>query len=106
MRNSTLGAIRALQGNFFSFAPTPSGSMESLYGKNVAITDNIAALGTGNKPIIFGNMLYYAFVENMGLEISRNPYLYQANYQTGIFTTVRWGGDVTQAEAFVYGVNP
>jgi HK97 family phage major capsid protein len=106
MRNSTLGAIRALQGNFFSFAPTPSGSMESLYGKNVALTDNIAALGATNKPIIFGNMLYYAFVENMGLEISRNPYLYQANYQTGIFTTVRWGGDVTQAEAFVYGVNP
>lgn len=106
MRNTTLGAIRALTGNFFSFQATPSGDMFSLYGKPIAITDKIAALGTTNKPIIFGNMLYYAFVENLGLEISRNPYLYQANYQTGIFTTVRWGGDVTQAEAFVYGVNP
>lgn len=106
MRNTTLGAIRALTGNFFSFQATPSGDMFSLYGKPIAITDKIAALGTGAKPIVFGNMLYYAFVENLGLEISRNPYLYQANYQTGIFTTVRWGGDVTQAEAFVYGVNP
>lgn len=106
MQNSTLGAIRALQGNFFSFAPTPSGSMESLYGKPIAITDKIAALGTGNKPIIFGNWGYYAFVENLGLEISRNPYVYQPNYQTAIFCTVRWGGDVNQAEAFVYGVNP
>jgi HK97 family phage major capsid protein len=80
--------------------------MDSLYGKPVAITDKIQALGTGNKPIIFGNWNYYAFVENLGLEISRNPYLYQANYQTAIFVTARWGGDVTQAEAFVYGVNP
>jgi hypothetical protein len=30
---------RALQGNFFSFQPTPSGSMESLYGKGIAVTD-------------------------------------------------------------------
>lgn len=106
MQNSTLGAIRALQGNFFSFQPTPQGTMDSLYGKPIAITDKIAVLGTGNKPIIFGNWGYYAFVENLGLEISRNPYVYQPNYQTAIFVTARWGGDVTQAEAFVYGVNP
>lgn len=106
MRNATLGAIRALQGNFFSFQPTPSGDLNSLYGKPIAVTDKIAALGTGNKPIIFGNFLYYAFVENLGLEIVRNPYSYMPNYQTGIFVTVRWGGDVTQPDAFVYGVNP
>ena len=106
MQNTTLGAIRSLSGNYFSFQPTPMGGMDSLYGKPVAITDKIAVLGTGNKPIIFGNFNYYAFVENMGLEIVRNPYLYMANYQTGIFVNVRWGGDVTQSEAFVYGVNP
>lgn len=106
MQNSTLGVIRSLQGNFFSFQPTPMGDTGALYGKPIAITDKIALLGTGNKPILFGNWGYYAFVENLGLEIARNPYLYQANYQTAIFTTVRWGGDVTQAEAFVYGVNP
>ena len=106
MQNATLGAIRALQGNFYSFQPTPQGTMDSLYGKPVAITDKIGNFGTGIKPIIFGNFGYYAFVENLGLEIARNPYLYQANYQTAIFVTARWGGDVTQTEAFVYGVNP
>lgn len=106
MRNTTLGAIRALTGNFFSFQPTPMGDMNSLYTKPVAVSDKIAALGASAKSILFGNFNYYAFVENLGLEISRNPYLYQANYQTAIFCTVRWGGDVTQAEAFVYGVNP
>ncbi|CAB4128097.1 major_cap_HK97, phage major capsid protein, HK97 family [uncultured Caudovirales phage] len=106
MRNTTLGAIRALTGNFFSFQPTPMGDMNSLYTKPVAVSDKIAALGASAKAILFGNFNYYAFVENLGLEISRNPYLYQANYQTAIFCTVRWGGDVTQAEAFVYGVNP
>jgi len=106
MQNATLGAIRALQGNFYSFQPTPQGTMDSLYGKPIAITDKIGNFGTGVKPIIFGNWGYYAFVENLGLEIARNPYLYQANYQTAIFVTARWGGDVTQTEAFVYGINP
>jgi HK97 family phage major capsid protein len=51
-------------------------------------------------------MSYYAFVENGSLEVSRNPYLYQENYLTGIFVNYRFGGDVTQPEAFVYGVHP
>ncbi len=106
MQNSTLGAIRSLATNFFAFQPTPMGGMDSLYGKPYAISDKITALGASNKCIIYGNFNYYAFVENLGLEISRNPYLYQANYQTALFTTIRWGGDVTQPEAFVYGINP
>jgi HK97 family phage major capsid protein len=106
MRNLTLAAIRTLQGNFFSFAPTPGGSMSELYGHPVAVSDKIAAMAASAKSIIFGNFMYYAFVENLGLEISRNPYLYQANYQTAIFVNARWGGDVTQPEAFVYGVHP
>lgn len=106
MRNGTLGAIRALTGNFFSFQATPQGGIDNLYSKPVAVTDKVAAMAASAKSIIFGNFNYYAFVENLGLEISRNPYLFQANYQTAIFCTARWGGDVTQAEAFVYGVHP
>lgn len=106
MSNSTLGVVRGQAGNFFAFMPTPMGGTDNLYGKPYAVTDKIADLGASAKSILFGNWGYYAFVENLGLEISRNPYIYQANYQTAIFTTVRWGGDVTQAEAFVYGVNP
>ena len=106
MRNTTLGAIRALTGNFFSFQATPQGGIDNLYGKPVAVSDKIAAMAASAKSILFGNFSYYAYVENLNLEISRNPYLYQANYQTAIFCTARWGGDVTQADAFVLGSNP
>jgi len=69
-------------------------------------TDFVDATGTTKKSLWFGNWRYYMFVENAQMEISRNPWLYQANGQTGIFVTMRWGGDVTQAEAFAYGVHP
>ena len=70
------------------------------------LSDKIAAMAADAKSIIFGNTSYYCFVENGSLEVSRNPYLYQANYQTAIFVNYRFGGDVTQPEAFVYGVHP
>lgn len=106
MRNSTLGAIRALVGDYPQFRPMVNGTAKDLEGYKVALSDKIAALGASAKPIIFGNFNEYAFVENATIEVVRNPYLYMANNQTGIFVNVRWGGDVLQPEAFVYGVNP
>jgi HK97 family phage major capsid protein len=106
MRNATLGAIRALTGDYPQFRPMVNGTSKDLEGYPVALSDKIAALGASAKPIIFGNMNEYAFVENATIEVVRNPYLYMANNQTGIFVNVRWGGDVLQPEAFVYGVNP
>ena len=49
----------------------------------------------------FGDMSYYALVERSGLEVSRNPYLYQLSDQTGIFAKFRQGGAPLQGEAFV-----
>ena len=106
MRNATLGAIRALTGNYPQFRPLQSGGVGELEGYPVAVSDKIAAMAADAKSIIFGNMSYYCFVENGSLEVSRNPYLYQGNYQTAIFVNYRFGGDVTQPEAFVYGVHP
>ncbi len=106
MQNSTLAAIRSLQGNFFSFGPTPGATGEDLYGSYALVSDKIDAMATTKKSVIYGNWRYYAFVENQQMEIARNPYLYMANNQTGIFVDVRWGGDVSQPEAFAYGVNP
>jgi HK97 family phage major capsid protein len=106
MRNATKAAIRALTGNYPQFRPLETGGTGDLEGYPVMVSDKIDAMGASAKSIIFGNMSYYAFVENGALEVSRNPYLYQANYQTGIFVNYRFGGDVTQPEAFVYGVHP
>lgn len=106
MRNATKYAIRGLTGNYPQFRPLETGTTSDLEGFPIVVSDKIAAMGASAKSIIFGNMSYYAFVENGSLEVSRNPYLYQANYQTGIFVNYRFGGDVTQPEAFVYGVHP
>jgi HK97 family phage major capsid protein len=105
LRGTTLNAIRGLTGNIPQ-AGLLNVTRNSIDAYPLANSDFIAALGTGNKPIIFGNWGYYMFVESVDMEIARNPYVYMANGQTGIFVTMRWGGDVTQAEAFAYGVNP
>ena len=106
MRNATKYAIRALTGNYPQFRPLEVGGTDQLEGYPVVVSDKIAAMAADAKSIIFGNMSYYAFVENGSLEVARNQYLYQANYQTAIFVNYRFGGDVTQPEAFVYGVHP
>lgn len=105
LRGSTLTAIRGLTGNYPQAAPLAV-TDNSIDGKPAQLTDFVSAIGTGNKSIWYGNWRYYMFVENVEMEISRNPWLYQANGQTAIFVTMRWGGDVTQAEAFAYGVHP
>ena len=105
MRGTTLNAIRGLTGNIPQ-AGLLNVTRNEIDGYPLAPSDFIDALGTTNKPIIFGNFGYYMFVESVNMEIARNPYVYMANGQTGIFVTMRWGGDVTQAEAFAYGENP
>lgn len=106
MKNATFGAIRGLTGNYPQFRPMVSGTKKDIDGYPTAVSDFMPAMGASNKSIIFGNMRYYAFVENASLEVSRNPYLYQANNQVGIFVNMRWGGDVTLGEAFTLGVHP
>lgn len=105
LRGSTLSALRGLTGNY-----TQAGNLavtrNSIDEMPAHRTDFVDATGTTKKSLWFGNWRYYMFVENAQMEISRNPWLYQANGQTGIFVTMRWGGDVTQAEAFAYGVHP
>jgi HK97 family phage major capsid protein len=105
LRNSTLGAIRALTSEWLAFTGTPMGGMNDLYGQPFVVSDKIATMAASAKSIIFGNYDYYAFVENGGMEIARNPYLYQANNVTALFAYVRIGGDVIMPEAFVLGVN-
>ena len=102
MRNSTLGYIRGLTGNWFQFQPTPAGNGRDISGYPVIVSDAIGAIATTVKTAVFGNFSYYCFVENGSIEISRNPYLYQANGQTAIFADYRFGGDVIQPEAFAY----
>jgi predicted phage gp36 major capsid-like protein len=54
--------------------------------------------------VLYGNFNYYGIIEKPGLLIQRNPYLYMANGQIGLFATMFRGGAVLQAEAFYHTV--
>jgi HK97 family phage major capsid protein len=106
MNTSVEAAIRALTGNPFLFLPTPQGAFDSLMGHRVFNSASMDEIGASKKTILFGNWEYYALVERQGMIIQRNPYLYQANGQVGIFATVRTGGKVMQSEAFKHLAHP
>jgi HK97 family phage major capsid protein len=108
LRGATIGLLQSKKGSPFQLMPTPAGNafQMNLWGKPAYISDKMAAVGAGNKSILFGNFKYYLIAESETLTISRNPYLYQANGQIGIFAKVRFGGAVLNPEAFVVGVHP
>lgn len=107
MKNATLGLIRALTTTNFAFnqiteTGTQGGAM--LYGYPVIVSAQMAAATTGLKSVALANFSSSTvMVERSGLLISRNPYLYQANEQVGIFSTARFGFSVTTAEGCIYG---
>jgi HK97 family phage major capsid protein len=76
---------------------------ETFYaGRPIYTETGMSTIGTGLKTVLIGNWQYYTFAEHTNLAITRNPYLYEANGQIGFFARQRFGGAVTQAEAFQY----
>lgn len=112
MATATEGHVRGLTSNYLAFNPTPVGKGNPR-GGNVAVGSDLlgypvfnsasmAALATTNKTVLLANWEYYGFAERQQLVVERNPWLYMASGQVGIFASVRWGGAVLQAEAFQY----
>jgi hypothetical protein len=109
MKNSTLGKIRALTGNYPQFQPLgtnsiagKTGNLRDVDGFPCFTSEYTPAMTTGLKSVIFGNFNFYNFVENGQLEIKRNDSLYMATDEIAYFCTFRAGGDVNQGEAFAY----
>jgi len=75
-----------------------------LLGKPVYTQDDIPVQASGTCFIMFGDPYYYALVESRGLTIKRNPYLYQATGEVGVFSSFRQGGKVVVEEAWVGAV--
>ena len=75
------------------------------FGYNFYTDDDVQSYtATSGVVLYFGNLSYYGMVEKPGMVIQRNPYLYMANGQVGIFASIFRGGGVLQAEA-IYSVN-
>ena len=102
-RNATLGALRALaSSSVFTFNLQPQGDQGSqqLYGHKVAVSGYMEAATTGKKSLLVTNLAAgYILIERAGMVMSRNPYLLQATGQVALFTTMRFGGTTTVAEA-------
>ena len=108
MKNATLALIRALTTTNFAFNQVEqAGSSQSgamLYGYPVIVTANMPAATTGLKSVALVNFASSTvLVERSGLVISRNPYLFEANAQTALFSSARLGFSVTTAEGAIYG---
>lgn len=109
MAGEVEGYLRKLRdANNWAFEPMfqPAAGMqwfETLYGRPVHNDEGCATMATAAKVIIVGDFSYYTLAESKAISISRNPYLYQANGQVGFFSNFRFGGAVTQAEAFAIG---
>ena len=82
--------------------------MNGMMGRPVYNQRNILASSdaTSDAPVFsicLGDFSKYALVERPGLEVSRNPYLYQRSGQVGIFAEFRQGGAPLLGEAFSLG---
>lgn len=106
MENATLWYLKGLASSsvFVLNQADKTGLNDYLmWGKPVFVDDNMGSYTTtAHKSLAFGNWDYYALVQRQGMTVTRNPYLYEASGQIGIFSRVRWGGAVLQAEAFQY----
>ncbi len=107
MANVTKWYLRGQTGNPFLFNPTPAAnSGDNIFGYPVVIDDDLEPYTTASaKCIVFGNFNYYGVVEKPGMLVQRNPYLYMATGQIGIFASIFRGGGVLQSEAFYYLTN-
>jgi len=100
MKGATKFYLQGLTGNPFQFINTPAGG--DFMGYPAYIAPDMDAITNSGKSVIFGDFSMYAFAEREGVTLSRNPYLYQANGQVGLFVKQRFGGAVLQTLAFKY----
>lgn len=109
MQNATNWYLRGVSStNYFAFINTPAPGVATSYnegflGKPAYISDDMDAYtvaSSSGHSVIYGNFNYFGIAEKPGLLIQRNPYLYMANGQIGLFATMYRGSAVLQGEAF------
>ena len=111
MNRTTAAYLAGLTGDQFQFRQPPAsilnaGGEDLGIGYPVFATEDCAAIGAGNKSLLFGNFEYFGWVRNRSLEVVRLNELYRTNGQIGIWAEFRAGGGVLQAEAFNYATHP
>jgi HK97 family phage major capsid protein len=90
-----------LAGPFAYASNNGSQGAPDFFGYTAYVSDDVTSYtSTSAKVLLFGNMTYYGVIEKPGMMVQRNPYLYMANGQVGIFASIFRGGGILQTEAF------
>jgi HK97 family phage major capsid protein len=106
MKRATEGSYRKLTGNMFLYQPTPAGAIRSLGGFPVYNSESVAAIGAGNKSVVFGNFSFVGYREAPSMTFLRDPYSAAGTGQVNLFYYFRVVFKVLIAEAVLYGKNP
>jgi HK97 family phage major capsid protein len=104
-KRSVEGAIRALGTGVttnWAFDTIPQGttSGRSLRGNPIYNSEEMAALATAQKVLLFGNFEFYFIAERSGMFVQRLNELYAGTGQIGLLASYRRGGAVIHGEAF------
>jgi len=93
MKNATEWYLKGVFGtNYYAF--------DGFFNQPVYRSDDMTAVAATNKAVAYGNFNLFGVAEKPGMMVQRNPYLYMANGQVGIFASIFRGYAVLQAEAF------
>ena len=93
MKNATEWYLKGVFGtNYYAF--------DGFFNQPAFRSDDMEAVAATKKAVAYGNFNLFGVVEKPGMMIQRNPYLYMANGQIGIFASIFRGFAVLQAEAF------
>lgn len=106
MRPSTHKAIAILDDTSIRrYFDNQAGSGRNILGSDVLYSNKVDAIGSGNKPVLFGNFNYVAQVEDPTLQFLRDPFT-RADYgQVRLLWYYRTAFKVMQAGAVGYGRN-
>ena len=102
--DASIAAIRKLtddQGQFLWQAGMQAGIPDRLYGRAVVVNQDVADIGAGSLPIIFGDFSLYKIRDVAGVRLYRMNERYRDYDQTGFVIFSRHDGDLLNA-----GTNP
>lgn len=106
---STRTVVRKLKdgnGQYLWQPGLQSGHPDLLLGRPVVVSDDVPAIATVAKSVIFGDFQFYWIADRSRMFLKRLEELYAANGQVGFRLDLRTDGKVILGEAIVHGVHP
>lgn len=100
--DATALKLRKLKGGDGQYLWQPglqAGAPDMLIGKPVFISDNMPAMTSGNKAMLFGDFKRYWIVDRADMVFKRLNELYAASGQVGFLCSMRTDGKLTDASA-------